>query len=73
MSKWYSEDKEFTQMTIGELLIRNRIENILNANSMDLSNSHWHGSSYGVREDDFDDVAEEIMTELGLWEKKDVE
>lgn len=71
MAKWYSEDKEFTQMTIGELLIRNRIENILDTNSRDLSNSHWHGSEYGVPVDMYEDVAEEIMTELGLWEKKD--
>lgn len=72
MGKFYSAEPEYTQMTVSELLLRNRIENVLKNNSMDLSNSHWHGSSYGVREDDFEDVAELIMTELGLWEKKDV-
>lgn len=71
MAKYYSEDKEYTQMTIGEHLIRNRIENILVTNSTDLSNSHWHGSNYGVPESCFDDVAEAIMTELNLWENKD--
>lgn len=71
MAKWFSEEKEYTQMTVAEFLMRNRIENILKNNSTDLSNSHWHGSNYGVKEDIFEEVAEDIMTELGLWEKKD--
>lgn len=71
MAKFYSEDPEYTKMTIADLLLRNRIHNILESNNIDLSNSHWHGSNYGVPENAFEDVAEEIMTELGLWEKED--
>lgn len=72
MAKWYSEEPEYSQITVSEFQIRSRIENILKNNSTDLSNSHWHGSNYGVKEDIFEEVAEDIMTELKLWDKDNV-
>ena len=70
MAKWYSDDPEYTQISERDNALRTRIESVMKKHATDLSTSHWYGSNYGIREDDLDDVAEEIMTELDLWEKK---
>lgn len=60
-------------MTPNDIDKRQRIEKILDDNTRDLSNSHWHGSEYGVPENYYEDVADAIMTEFKLWEDKDAE
>lgn len=69
MAKYYSDDPEYTQISTVDVNTRSLIEKVLENYCTDLSNSHWHGSSYGVREDNFEDVAEDIMTKLSLWEE----
>lgn len=71
MAKYYSEDKEYTQISEKDYSIRSLIEKVMEEYNRDLSTDHWYGSNYGVPESCFDDVAEAIMTELNLWEKKD--
>lgn len=70
MAKYYNPNypSSLDEMTQQDFDIRTRIEKILDNNTRDLSNSHWYGSEYGVPEDRYDDVAEEIMTALKLWE-----
>ena len=69
MAKYFNPNNpSMDEMTQQDFDVRTRIEKILDNNTRDLSNSHWHGSEYGVPEDRYDDVAEEIMTALRLWE-----
>lgn len=50
--------------------MKEKILAILEQHSQNLSNSHFHGRSMGISEDDFEDVAGEII-EL-LEQKPDV-
>lgn len=71
MAKYYSEDREYTQISEKDYSIRSLIEKVMEEHNRDLSTDRWSESNYGVPESCFDDVAEAIMTELGLWENKD--
>jgi len=66
MARWYSEIQEYSQMTKEEKDIRDKIVEIMSKHTMDMSNSHFHGSEYGIREDDYEDVADEIMKEFKI-------
>lgn len=68
MAKWYCPDPEYSQMSESEYNIRCKLEKIMEGYSRDMSTSHWYGSANGVPEDNYEDVAEDIMTELNLWD-----
>lgn len=72
MAKWYYHDPEVSEISETDYLIRKRIEDVMERFLTDMSTSHWYGSNDGIKADYIDDVAEAIMTELGLWENKDV-
>lgn len=71
MAKWYYHDPEVSEISEVDYLVRKQIEDVMERFVTDMSTSHWYGSSDGINANYIDDVAEAIMTELGLWEKKD--
>lgn len=70
MSKYYSPDEEYTQISLQDKLVRDKIEAILGTFTREMEGYSYYGSNPGISEDEYDDVAEAIMTELGLWEKE---
>lgn len=67
MSKWYSEDPEYTQISKQDKEIRDKIVAILERYNGQVGYATWDGCSEdGIPEDDFEDVAEDIMKEFGL-------
>lgn len=72
MAKWYSEDPEYTQISEKDYCHRRAIEKILEHYETEMENYGYYGSNRGVPKDDYEDVAEEIMTIFSLWEIKDV-
>lgn len=72
MAKWYSEHPEYTQISLADYELRRRIEELLSKHTREMEGYSYYGSNPGISEDDYEDVAEDIMTELGLLEKKDV-
>lgn len=71
MAKRFSSKPKSTQISVVDYNTRLVIEEIMHRYLSDLSNSHWHGSAYGIPSEDLDDVAEDIMTKFDLWEKND--
>lgn len=71
MAKWYYRDPEVSEISENDYLTRRQIEDVMERFVTDMSTSHWYGSNDGISANNIDDVAEAIMTELGLWEKKD--
>lgn len=71
MAKYYSEDSEYSQINFKDYSLRSRIEAVLGKYTTEMEGYSYFGSNPGIPEDAYDDVAEDIMTELGLWEKKD--
>jgi hypothetical protein len=66
MARWYSEDSDFTEISKEEKEVRDRIVEIMNRYSRDMSRSNYYSSDYGVQEDDFEDVADKIMREFKI-------
>jgi hypothetical protein len=71
MAKWYSEDPEYSSISKVDYDVRLVIEKVLAEYTREMEGYSYYGSNPGIPEDVYDDVAEDIMTKLNLWEKKD--
>lgn len=69
MSKYYSEDPEYTKISLTDKLTRDKLEKVLATFTREMEGYSYFGSNPGIQEDDYDEVAEAIMTEMNLWEK----
>ncbi len=67
MSKFYSEHAEYSQISLPDKLLRDKIEAVLSSFTREMEGYSYFGSNPGISEDDYDDVAEAIMTVLNLW------
>ena len=68
MSKYYSVDPEYTQMSHTEKDIRDKIEAILGKFTREMEGYSYFGSNPGIQQDDYDEVAEAIMSAFNMWE-----
>ena len=69
MSKYYSENPEYSQISPVDKLTRDKIEAILKTFTREMENFSYYGSNPGISENDYDEVAETLMDEFKLWEK----
>ena len=69
MSKYYSEDPEYSQISLLDKLTRDKLEAILKTFTREMENYSYYGSNPGISEDDYDEVAETLMDEFTLWEQ----
>lgn len=70
MARWFSEDPEFSEMTVEEKAIRDRIVKIISQYTTEMEGYSYFGSNPGVAEDDYEDIADDIMKEFGICESK---
>lgn len=69
MAKWFcSSEPSAGEISTSDYLTRQKIEAILERYTKDMENYSYYGSNMGCSENDYDDIAEDIMTELELWE-----
>jgi hypothetical protein len=68
MSKYYSEDPEYTQMSFSEKTIRDKLEKILSEFTREMEGYSYFSSNPGISEDDYEDVAEKIMDVFNMWD-----
>lgn len=66
MSLYYSEDPEYTKISLEAKLIRDKIETVLSKFTREMEGYSYYGSNPGISEDDYEDVAEEIMKAFKL-------
>lgn len=69
MSKYYSDDPEYTQISLTDKLTRDKIEAVLKTFTQEMENYSYYGSNPGISEDNYDEVAEALMYDLNLWEE----
>lgn len=69
MAKWYcSSDPSEGQISEKDYNVRRAIELVLEKYTKDMENYSYYGSNMGCSENDYDDIAEDIMSALYLWE-----
>jgi hypothetical protein len=66
MARWYSEDPEYTEISKEEKARRDRIVAIIARYTTEMEGYSYFGSNPGVPEDDYEDIADEIMQEFGI-------
>ena len=66
MARWFSEDPEFSEISPSEKAIRDRIVAVMVKHTQEMEGYSYYGSNPGISEDDYEDIAEDIMKEFGL-------
>lgn len=66
MARWFSEDPEYSEISPAEKAIRDRIVAVMAKHTQEMEGYSYYGSNPGIAEDDYEDIAEELMKEFGL-------
>ena len=66
MARWFSEDPEYSEISPAEKAIRDRIVAVMARHTQEMEGYSYYGSNPGIAEDDYEDVADELMKEFGL-------
>jgi len=66
MARWFSEDPEYSKITPEEKAIRDKIVAIISTYTTEMEGYSYFGSNPGVREDDYEDIADEIMQAFSI-------
>lgn len=66
MARWFSEDPEYSEITPAEKAIRDRIVAVMTRHTQEMEGYSYYGSNPGISEDDYEDIAEELMKEFDL-------
>ena len=67
MSRYYSIHPEYTQISKEDKELRDRIVAIMERYNGQVGYATWDGNSEdGISEEDFEDVADDIMKEFGI-------
>jgi hypothetical protein len=66
MSRWFSEDAEYTEISKEEKAQRDRIVAIIARYTTEMEGYSYFGSNPGVPKDDYEDIADDIMKEFGI-------
>lgn len=61
MSRWYCEDVEYTQISLEDKLIRDKIVAMFERYSENMENYNYYGKNMGIPEGEFEDLADELM------------
>lgn len=68
MTRWYSDDPEFTQISLQEKLLRDKIEAVLKKYVTEMECYNYFGSNPGIPEDDLEDVADALLLAFKIEE-----
>lgn len=69
MARWYSEIPEYSKISLEEKLLRDKIIRIMSGWTREMEGYSYFGSNPGVSEDDYEDVADEILLAFNVEEK----
>lgn len=68
MAKYYSKDPEYSKISLTDKLTRDKLEEVLATFTREMEGYSYFGSNSGIQEDDYDEVAEAIMSAFNMWE-----
>lgn len=66
MARWFSEDPDYTEITAEEKAIRDKVVAIMAKWTTEMEGYAYFGSNPGIKEDDYEDVADAIMLQFQL-------
>lgn len=69
MTRWYCEDQEFTQISKEEKLLRDKIIKVISSYTQEMEGYSYFGSNPGVPEDEYEDIADELLLTFKIEEK----
>lgn len=69
MAKWYSEDPEYTEISKEEKELRDKIVAVIDRYTKEMEGYSYYGSNPGISEDDYEDVADDLMAAFKITAK----
>lgn len=69
MARWYSEVEEYSKISLQEKLLRDKIVAIIDKWTQEMEGYSYYGNNPGVPEEDYEDIADEILLTFDVKEK----
>lgn len=66
MARWFSENPEFTEISLEDKVKRDRIIAIIDSFTSEMEGYSYFSSNPGVSQDDYEDLADAIMQEFEI-------
>lgn len=70
MAKWFSEFPEYSEISVEDKAKRDKIVAIMARWTQEMEGYSYYGSNPGIKEDDYEDVADDLMALFEMTEKK---
>lgn len=70
MAKWFSEFPENSEISVEDKAKRDKIVAIMARWTQEMEGYSYYGSNPGIKEDDYEDVADDLMALFEMTEKK---
>lgn len=66
MTRYFTKDPEYTQISAVDKAIRDRIVAVIAKRTREMEGYCYFSSNPGISEDDYEDIADDIMIEFGI-------
>lgn len=70
MARWYSEIPEYSKISLEEKLLRDKLVAIMSKYTQEMEGYSYCGSNPGVKEDDYEEIADDILLMFDVREKE---
>ena len=70
MARYFSEYPEYTEISLEEKLLRDKLIAVMERYTQEMENYSYYGSNLGVPKYDYDEIADDILKEFFVKEKK---
>lgn len=69
MARYFSEYPEYTEISLEEKLLRDKLIAVIERYTQEMENYSYYGSNPGVSKYNFDEIADDILKEFFVKEK----
>lgn len=69
MARWYSEFEEYSKISKEEKELRDKLVEVIAQYTKEMEGYSYFGSNPGVSEDDYEDIADDLLLKFSIKEK----
>ncbi len=70
MARWWSEFEEYSKISKEEKQLRDKLVEVIAQYTKEMEGYSYFGSNPGVSEDDYEDIADDLLLKFDIKEKQ---